>query len=358
MRSRTSIPTSRKISAIAGLLLVFAGAGVVATYASNNYLSVFWQIAKCDWRPPGANFVMAQCDDVISPFYRNGALYLGADKKLEKSLREADVVITGNSRTIETFAPNQTDNQIEQYFRNKRLRAYTVAQEGSGFRYRMLLLEKLGIKPKIALINSDDVFVDMMYDANREVIFNPDRFVLPFRATYAAIALQDFVCSSADADSIWFGSVVRWAQNFYCHGNYKPIWRNVDFGTLALTWTRAPNKNGGVIHQVEPDAQLRYMDFYWGNATTMLNSDTWKDTCIIFYMIPGIDGTGAGVMRELARRTGRPYVYPDIDASKNYFSYDGSHMDLDTSERWTAAFLPLLDPHIDACVAKVKAKGP
>jgi len=97
------------------------------------------------------------------------------------------------------------------------------------------------------------------------------------------------------------------------------------------------------------------MDLYWRNARTMLSSDTWRDTCIIFYMVPGVGGEGAGVMREVAQRSGRPYIYPDIDASKNYFSYDGSHMDVDTSERWTKEFLAELGPKLDACLARVNA---
>lgn len=110
---------------------------------------------------------MAGCDGVVSEFYQNDALYLGVDKVLEKSLREADVVITGNSRTIDTFVTKPTDNQIEQYFQKRHLRAFTVAQEGSGFRFRMLLLQRLGIKPRIALVNTDDMAVDLLKDYNR-----------------------------------------------------------------------------------------------------------------------------------------------------------------------------------------------
>jgi hypothetical protein len=348
------VSTWRRVLAIAGLVLVFVSVGTFAIYQSGSYLSVFWKIAQCDWRPPGENYVMAQCGPMISAFYRNGALYLGIDKKLENSLREADVVITGNSRTIDTFITRQTDNQIEQFFRNRHLRAFTVAQEGSGFRYRMLLLQKLGIKPKIALINTDDVVVDLLKDYNREIIFNPDRFVLPFEADYLAIAMQHSICASDNESDRWHGWLARRAEDFYCHGERRPMWRSTDFGTLMLTYPRNLTKAAGPITE-HPDPELANMDLFWRNTQTMLNSDTWRDTCIIFYMIPGVRSDGAGVMRELSRRTGIPYVYPDIDASKNYFSYDGSHMDVDTSERWTTEFLAELGPKLDACVAKVKA---
>jgi hypothetical protein len=338
--------------AFAGLFAIFIAVGAFAVYQSDSYLSVFWKIAQCDWHPPGENYVMAECDGVISEFYQNDALYLGVDRELEKSLREAEVVITGNSRTIATFMTRQTDNQIERYFRKRHLRAFTVAQEGSGFRFRMLLLHKLGIKPKIALINTDDVSVDLLRDFNREVIFNPDRFALPFEADYLSIAMQHAICSSEDVNDDWLGGLLRRARDYYCHGPKRPMWRDADFGTLMLTYPRNPTKNAGPITE-QPDPELRFMDINWRNAQTMLNSDTWRDTCIIFYMIPGVGAKGAGVMRELSRRTGIPYVYPDIDPSKHYFSYDGSHMDVDTSERWTREFLAELGPKLDACLAKV-----
>ena len=354
MRISRPFPTWRKVLAVAALVAIFIAVGAFAVYQSGSYLSVFWKIAQCNWRPPGDNFAMAQCDKVISEFYRNDALYLGVDKALEKSLREADVVITGNSRTIETFFTKPADNQIEQYFQKRHLRAFTVAQEGSGFRFRMMLLQKLGIRPKIALINTDDVEVDLLYDYNREVIFNPDRFELPFKADYLAIAMQHRICSSDSEKNRWSGWLLSRAQKFYCHGPEEPMWRNLDSGTLMLSYPRKPTGRAGPITQL-PDPQYAAMPLYWRNARTMLNSDTWRDTCIIFYMIPGVGGEGAEVMREVAQRSGRPYIYPDIDASKHYYSYDGSHMDADTSERWTREFLAELGPKLDACLAKVNA---
>jgi hypothetical protein len=165
--------------------------------------------------------------------------------------------------------------------------------------------------------------------------------------------MQHAICTSGNRDNYWVGGLVKRAQDYYCHGPEHPMWRSTDFGTLMLTYPRNPTKNAGLITE-QPDPELRFMDLNWRNAQTMLNSDTWRDTCIIFYNIPGVGAHGAGVMRELSRRTGIPYVYPDIDASKKYFSYDGSHMDVDTSERWTAEFLSELGPKLDACVAKVK----
>lgn len=167
MRTSRPVPTWLRVLAVAALFAIFIVVGAFAIYQSDSYLLVFRKIARCDWRPPGENYVMAGCDGVVSEFYQNDALYLGVDKVLEKSLREADVVITGNSRTIDTFVTKPTDNQIEQYFQKRHLRAFTVAQEGSGFRFRMLLLQRLGIKPRIALVNTDDMAVDLLKDYNR-----------------------------------------------------------------------------------------------------------------------------------------------------------------------------------------------
>lgn len=125
------------------LILVFLFVGAITAYLSNGYLSPLWRIAECNWKPPGENYVMAECDPIISPFYRLGSLYLDVDPKLTAALRKADVVITGNSRTLYTFAVNLRNNPIEEYFRKKNLKAFIVAEEGSGFRFRKMVLEKL-----------------------------------------------------------------------------------------------------------------------------------------------------------------------------------------------------------------------
>ena len=58
---------------LALLVVIFLAAGTYTTIQTDNYLSIFWHIADCKWKPPYANHVMVGCKR-ISGFYRTGAL--------------------------------------------------------------------------------------------------------------------------------------------------------------------------------------------------------------------------------------------------------------------------------------------
>jgi hypothetical protein len=464
------------------LFAITLGIGLVVTYLGDGYLSVFWRIAKCNWKPPADNAAMVECHKVIPSFYRTGGLFLDVDPKLSDALRTADVVITGHSRTVETFVTRPSDNLMDVYFRNKGLTFFVLAEEGSGFRYRRLVVDKLGVRPKIALINTDDVIADILQDWNREVIFNQDRFKWPFKVVHFAIGLQNYICrpdlaptgnsctldgvtvphgasrlfyssrkvrpnlscdyvlqrrtcndgtldgldtfnnsecaraqpgfcvlgdtALADGESAMFYSVgavnpgstcdahahmrtcrkgelsgpavyrypsctlvsaqpapqpqaarkeAAWSplamlRSAYCQGPLRTGWRNLETGVYMLLHGRVPRDRQPVV--AKPDLQLNYLDMYWRRTQTMLRSSAWQSACIIFYQIPGPHGDGQELGRVIAERTGRPYVFPDIGPEKGYYVYDGSHMDEDSSERWTKEFLRLLDPHINECLAR------
>ena len=78
----------------------------------------------------------------------------------------------------------------------------------------------------------------------------------------------------------------------------------------------------------------------------MLSSDAWKDARILFYEVPSPQMM-VDVSRTLAKEAGVPFIFPEVTADKQYYVNDGSHMEVDSSRRWTAEFLKALDPELD-----------
>ncbi|HAT1774466.1 TPA: hypothetical protein ACGG5K_001542 [Legionella pneumophila] len=326
------------------LILVFLFVGAITAYLSNGYLSPLWRIAECNWKPPGENYVMAECDPIISPFYRLGSLYLDVDPKLTAALRKADVVITGNSRTLYTFAVNLRNNPIEEYFRKKNLKAFIVAEEGSGFRFRKMVLEKLKIHPKIALINTEDLAADLLEDDNKELIFNQDRFKLPFKIIHFSIEMQHSICTSKKQNLI-----MKKLKDFYCHGLITPSWRSLSTGVVAQTNKRIPTNRQLIT--MTSDTHIDSIDIFRRRMHTMFKSKAWRDSCVIFYEIPN-PNQFFEVSTQLAREAEKPFIFPSISPEKSYFVFDGSHMEKDTAIRWTNEFLQILDPYLNKCLAK------
>lgn len=326
------------------IISLFFIVGGMTAYFSNGYLSPLWRIAKCNWKPPGENYVMAECDSIITPFYRLGSLYLDVEPKLTKALRKADIVITGNSRTLHTFAVKLKNNPIEEYFRKKNLRVFIVAEEGSGFRFRKMVLEKLNIRPKVALINTEDLAADLLEDDNKELIFNQDRFKLPFKIIHFSIEMQHSICTSKQHNFI-----MKQLKDFYCNGTITPGWRSLSTGVVAQTSKRIPTNRQLIT--MAPDTHIDSIDIFRRRMHTMLKSIAWKNSCVIFYEIPN-PNQFFEVSTHLAREAKKPFIFPTITPEKKYFVFDGSHMEKDTAIRWTNEFLQILDPYLNNCLAK------
>jgi hypothetical protein len=329
------------------LLLVFVAAGGLTIWSCEGYLSIFWRISEADWRAPGPNFAMVQAKGVISDFYRNGALYLDIDPRITAALRDADVVITGNSRTLNTFCLTHTDNQLDRYFQKKGLKFFIFAEDGSGFRYRKLILERLKIKPKIALMNTEDLAVDILEDFNKEIVSGEDRFRLPFRATHLAIEMQQAICKSTD-DSAWMQRL----KAFYCNGTTKSEWRNLETGGDFYAGERKNTKREQVL--MKPDTYLGYLDMYRRRLKSVLESEGWRDSRFLFYEIPNPNMMNE-VSQILAKENDIPFIFPEVTPEKQYWVHDGSHLEVDSSKRWTEEFLKALDPHLDRVVAELKS---
>src|SRR5438874_1497550 len=97
------------------LAAIFLAAGIAAASISKSYITIPWRIRQCNAEPPRPNVTMILCDDVSTRFYYTGALFLGIEKPLVESLRAADVVIIGNSRTQRSFSTKAVEN----YFARK-----------------------------------------------------------------------------------------------------------------------------------------------------------------------------------------------------------------------------------------------
>ena len=332
--------TLRKHPAVLVLLalLVLALSAALTIVRSGSYLSIFWRISQASWRSPGAGFAMVGCPGVLSEYYRTGALYLDIDPRLAASLRDADVVVTGNSRTLNTFCLQDRDNQLDLYFRKKGLKFFLLAEDGSGFRYRMMILERLKVRPPIALINTEDLLADMLEDFNREVVFNEDRFRLPFLADHLAIEMQQAICSSPDG-----GPVMSRLKDFYCNGPSESSWRNLETGGFRYCADRPATKRQLIVRG--PDTRIINLEVYRNRMKTMLASEAWSRSRVLFYEVPS-PGMMVEVSRTLAHEARVPFVFPEVSADKQYYVNDGSHMEVDSSRRWTAEFLQALDPEL------------
>jgi len=89
------------------------------------------------------------------------------------------------------------------------LRYFVLSSDGSGFRYIQLILERLGVKPKVFMINNELFYVDILEDYNKDIILYPDRFMVELSSFYYSVRLHQWLCNQP----------LPLLKDLYCSGN-------------------------------------------------------------------------------------------------------------------------------------------
>jgi hypothetical protein len=311
------------------LLLVFLLTAITTANETDSYLLTPFRISSCALDPPRPGDVLVWCWGKAERFYYSGSIFLNIDRDLIGGLKAADVVVLGNSRTNVSFrAPS-----IARYFKSKGLRYFILANDGSGFRFSQLMLENVGARPKILLVNNESFFVDVLEDTYRDFVQSPDRFYPAFASLYYTRKFHDMICRSS------FEAIKR----LYCDGK-RGDWRSTIDGT-AYGFEDGPNRIPVVI---PPETRMIYKASFMANAREFLASPAARSSCLIDYIVPS-NGAAVELARSMAADLRAPFVFPRVDG---LFSFDGSHLVPESSERWAAEFVKALDPAIDGCLAR------
>ena len=78
-----------------------------------------------------------------------------------------------------------------------------------------------------------------------------------------------------------------------------------------------------------------------------------KPECIILTMVPSL-GTKIETANAVAAALGMNLVAPAVDGLR---TFDGSHLDRPSAERWSAAFLHAASPRIRECIGESRESG-
>jgi hypothetical protein len=318
------------------VLIVFLVSSATTVIYSDSYLLTFVKIGRCPVVPPRPGLALVECTGISSKFYYSGSLYLDVDQDLIASLRAADVVILGNSRTQRTF-PSES---ITRFFAEKHLRYFILASEGSGFRFSQMILEKLSIKPKIYMVNSETFWIDILEDTNREVVLYPDKFKLALSAFFRSKKLQESICNSS----------IEFLKDLYCKGATNAGWRDLKSGALWFDPNNAPDPPGRILVEVPAETRMSHFETFMKNARIFLSSPSVRDVCLIEYVIPS-NNSSVDLARRMAAAMDAAFVYPIVS---NLYSFDGSHLLIESSERWSAEFVKLVDSPVDSCLKRTR----
>ena len=313
-------------------LCIFLIAGVISIIKFDSYFTDFWKIRKCNPEGYARGDFMTACAGIKVDRYAFGSIYLGSQKNAVKNAKTADVIIFGNSRTMRSFSTDAMDN----YFKNKGLTYVIFAVEGASFASAQHTVNKLGLKPKIVMTNTEILYTNVVGKAFSDLVYFPDKYKTRFDFFHAAQSLQKWACQSG----------IKRLEDYYCKGRTSAGWRSAVTGRFKWELIAEPEKNILFSPRSEKNPPNSRLSAILPNAKEFLSNSNFKESCHVLYLVNS-PKSEPNLQVALAHEVGALPVYTPLNGLR---SYDNSHLDRPASERWSQAFVKDLDLALDKCL--------
>jgi hypothetical protein len=304
---------------IAFLLAALAAFGGVAASLQISRL-------RCWSGGYGLDAYLGLCQSINFGDYEHAALALKLEPEAVHHFAEADVIVLGNSRAQFAFSSPAT----VEFFRRKGIRFYNAAfSGGDGSRFADLLWLRLLPHPKLLVINADPFFLDFLSTPALAIVNQPQA------ARESGESKRRF--------QTWHEAICRHLPAV-CGATFALFRSRLD-GRLILPpfpLPRFPLKvatamSAGLAEDLVAAEAI---------ARRFLSDRGLAAPCVVLTVVPTEDvAPQAG--RALAERLGLPFVLPDAGPLE---TFDHSHLDSASADRFAQAFWPAIEGPLDACL--------
>jgi len=313
-------------------LCVFLIAGIISIIKFDSYFTDFWKIRKCNPEGYARGDFMTSCAGIKVDRYAFGSIYLGSQKNAVKNAKTADVIVFGNSRTMRSFSTDA----IDKYFKSKGLTYVIFAVEGASYASAQHTVKKLGLRPKIVMTNTEILYSNVVGAAFGDLVYFPNKYKTRFDFFHAAQSFQKWVCH---------GNIQK-LKDIYCKGRTGAGWRSAVTGRFKWELVAEPEKNKLFSARKEQNPPSGRVNTVLPNAREFLGNSNFKNSCHVLYLVNS-PSSEPNLQKSLSTEVGALPVYTPFRDLK---TYDKSHLDRPTSERWASAFVNDLDPAINKCL--------
>ncbi len=255
--------------------------------------------------------------------YEHGAFWFGLEPSTQDFARTATVLFLGNSRVQIALSTVATSD----WFSSAAARYFLM---GFGYDGNVVfegaLLRKFKPQAKVYVINIERFF---------------DRFESPPART---VMRDSSAGNQYELKRIWQFLHEGSCQAFplICGSRYT-IFRSRETGAYHLKgWGEFKKRAVSYDQTIDQAAAQNEAD----GAREFLSGLRVERDCVILTMIP-YAGTKLGTANAIANALGMNLVIPKLDGLQ---TFDGSHLDQTSAERWSGAFLKAAGPRIRKCL--------
>lgn len=272
------------------------------------------------------NQYLAYCQVTGYGDYDHGAFWFGLEPDIERFAAEADVLFLGSSRMQFAFSSQAT----REWFSSPPVRYYLL---GFSFTENVVftapLLSKLRPQAKVYVINVDRFFEDKETEVGKAILRESDALTRSKEKRFWQV-LHKPICTTLPV---------------LC-GKEASFFRARENGAWQLKGIRLWGGSKAVADGPVSDADR------WGHYAILgeqfLSQLPVDRRCVLLTIAP-YNATKNAEATALASALKLDLLVPPLDGLQ---TFDGSHLDPPSAERWSQAFLQAAEPRIRECLSE------
>ncbi len=276
-----------------------------------------------------AEHYLAYCHSTRYGDYEHFALYNNLEPRAVDALKQASVLFLGNSNTQYAFSTTA----ISDYFKRHDVAHYLMGfGQGAQSPVAKSVMQKHQLQPRMVVANIDPFFSTETNGSFQRVLHGGDELAAEFQRKRKLQRWQSRVCR--EPTSRWS----RWA----CQGTAETLYRSRSNGHWLTDYYRDNNR-----HPVTyTDDLMDTLDAAQKAANDFISSLNLRRDCVVLTVTPRT-GTPDRFAEQLAARLQLPLIRPTVE---NLVTIDHSHLDKDSAQRWSSAFLDEFDEYAEKCL--------
>jgi hypothetical protein len=285
-------------------------------------------IFACPASGYGSNAYLSDCTARTYGDYDHGAFWFGLEPQAQRAAAEAEVLLVGSSRLQLALAGTATAS----WFSSPGIRHYLLGfSHSETVAFFGPLLAKIRPRAKVYVINVDRFFDDRVSPPTEQILQGRD-ILERYKEKRTWQLLHKGLCA---------------ALPVAC-GNAVAMYRTRETGV----WQRmGSGRFEAQLVSDGPPSNVERWDHYARLGEKFLAQLPVDRGCVILTIVPTVE-TKRAEATAIAAKLGHDLLAPQIDGLR---TFDGSHLDEASAERWSAAFLREAGPRIRRCVDTAQA---
>jgi hypothetical protein len=274
-----------------------------------------------------SNHYLAHCETTGYADYDHGALWFDLEPEARGSAANAEVLFLGSSRMQFAFSTDATSNWFAALAAPYYLLGFSYTEN---VLFAEPLLAALRPRAKVYVINADRFFDDSRLTPPANQILRDTDARSRYKDKQFWQSLHRSICTAVPA---------------VC-GTKPAFFRSRDNGAWELegstaVWNAAPKTTSD-----GPASEVERWDHFSALGQKFLSGLGTDRDCIFLTLAP-YEGTKRAEAQAIAKALGLDLVAPNPDGLK---TFDGSHLDRQSAERWSQAFFDAAGPRIRKCL--------